>query len=122
MQTGPASPEAAKEEEEVVEEEDDEEEGEEDGGEQPRRERERERRRRRRRKREAAAAASEVVMVKRELLARCMTCPLCRRILRDATTVSECLHTCNHPPPHLSLSVRRHRTPESSKTPFTTAI
>ncbi|EAY83780.1 E3 ubiquitin protein ligase DRIP2 [Oryza sativa Japonica Group] len=93
MQTGPASPEAAKEEEEVVEEEDDEEEGEEDGGEQPRRERERERRRRRRRKREAAAAASEVVMVKRELLARCMTCPLCRRILRDATTVSECLHT-----------------------------
>ncbi|KAB8118101.1 hypothetical protein EE612_060758 [Oryza sativa] len=121
MQTGPASPEAAKEEEEVVEEEDDEEEGEEDGGEQPRRERERERRRRRRRKREAAAAASEVVMVKRELLARCMTCPLCRRILRDATTVSECLHTCNHPP-HLSLSVRRHRTPESSKTPFTTAI
>uniref|UniRef100_J3LQY9 RING-type domain-containing protein n=2 Tax=Oryza brachyantha TaxID=4533 RepID=J3LQY9_ORYBR len=32
-------------------------------------------------------------MVKRELLARCMTCPLCNRLLRDATTVSECLHT-----------------------------
>ncbi|KAF0922240.1 hypothetical protein E2562_029130 [Oryza meyeriana var. granulata] len=28
-------------------------------------------------------------MVKRELLARCMTCPLCDRLLRDATTVSE---------------------------------
>ncbi|CAL4926298.1 unnamed protein product [Urochloa decumbens] len=32
-------------------------------------------------------------MVKRDLLARCMTCPLCRRLLRDATTISECLHT-----------------------------
>ncbi|KAL5224794.1 hypothetical protein ABZP36_011433 [Zizania latifolia] len=46
--------------------------------------------RRRRRKR---GAAGEVVMVKRELLAACMTCPLCHRLLRDATTVSECLHT-----------------------------
>ncbi|CAL4943278.1 unnamed protein product [Urochloa decumbens] len=34
-----------------------------------------------------------LVMVKRDLLARCMTCPLCRRLLRDATTISECLHT-----------------------------
>ncbi|BAH92280.1 Os03g0632800 [Oryza sativa Japonica Group] len=41
----------------------------------------------------AAAARGGVVMVKRELLARCMTCPLCGRLLRDATTVSECLHT-----------------------------
>ncbi|TVU49266.1 hypothetical protein EJB05_00570 [Eragrostis curvula] len=32
-------------------------------------------------------------MVKRELLTRCMTCPLCHRLLRDATTISECLHT-----------------------------
>lgn len=45
---------------------------------------------RRQRRRRAGA----VVMVKRELLARCMTCPLCRRLLRDATTISECLHTC----------------------------
>jgi len=32
-------------------------------------------------------------MVKRELLARCLTCPLCDRLLRKATTISECLHT-----------------------------
>lgn len=38
-------------------------------------------------------AARGVVMVRRELLARCMTCPLCNRLLRDATTISECLHT-----------------------------
>ncbi|CAN6323250.1 unnamed protein product [Urochloa humidicola] len=41
----------------------------------------------------AAAAPRGLVMVKRDLLARCMTCPLCRRLLRDATTISECLHT-----------------------------
>ncbi|XP_066372601.1 E3 ubiquitin protein ligase DRIP2-like isoform X2 [Miscanthus floridulus] len=41
----------------------------------------------------AAAGTRGVVMVKRDLLARCMTCPLCRRLLRDATTISECLHT-----------------------------
>ncbi|KAL5225726.1 hypothetical protein ABZP36_012365 [Zizania latifolia] len=39
-------------------------------------------------------AVSEVVTVKRELLAACMMCPICRRLLHDATTVSECLHTC----------------------------
>jgi E3 ubiquitin-protein ligase DRIP len=39
-------------------------------------------------------AAAVMVMVKRELLVRCMTCPLCRRLLREATTISECLHTC----------------------------
>ncbi|KAF0890045.1 hypothetical protein E2562_036421 [Oryza meyeriana var. granulata] len=46
-------------------------------------------------------------MVKRELLARCMTCPLCHRILRNATTVSECLHTCKYSsaaPPHVGSS------------------
>ncbi|WVZ59878.1 hypothetical protein U9M48_009967 [Paspalum notatum var. saurae] len=41
----------------------------------------------------AAGAARGLVMVKRDLLARCMTCPLCRRLLRHATTISECLHT-----------------------------
>lgn len=24
----------------------------------------------------------------------CMTCPLCNKLFRDATTISECLHTC----------------------------
>lgn len=35
-----------------------------------------------------------VVKVKREAIATCMTCPLCNKLLRDATTISECLHTC----------------------------
>lgn len=35
----------------------------------------------------------QVVRVKRELLAACMTCPLCHRLIRDATTISECLHS-----------------------------
>ncbi|CAN6343685.1 unnamed protein product [Urochloa humidicola] len=50
---------------------------------------------RRRRAVAAASAAADgaVVMVKRELLASCMTCPLCRRLVREATTISECLHT-----------------------------
>ncbi|KAJ0981590.1 hypothetical protein J5N97_009845 [Dioscorea zingiberensis] len=47
--------------------------------------------------REAAAAARgpppQVVRVRRELVASCMTCPLCHKLLRDATTISECLHT-----------------------------
>jgi E3 ubiquitin-protein ligase DRIP len=50
-----------------------------------------------RRGRQRGAAAGDgaaVVMVKRELLVRCMTCPLCRRLLHEATTISECLHTC----------------------------
>nr|CAB3466413.1 unnamed protein product [Digitaria exilis] len=51
-------------------------------------------RRQRRRRGGGAGDGGAVVMVKRELLARCMTCPLCRRLLRDATTISECLHTC----------------------------
>ncbi|KAK3149945.1 hypothetical protein QOZ80_3AG0225140 [Eleusine coracana subsp. coracana] len=41
----------------------------------------------------AAGVGRGSVMVKRDLLARCLTCPLCRRLLRDATTISECLHT-----------------------------
>ncbi|KAL0710484.1 hypothetical protein Bca4012_017462 [Brassica carinata] len=31
--------------------------------------------------------------VKRERVVACMTCPLCDNLLRDATTISECLHT-----------------------------
>lgn len=50
--------------------------------------------RRQRRRRGGAAGDSAVAMVKRELLERCLTCPLCRRLLREATTISECLHTC----------------------------
>lgn len=36
---------------------------------------------------------SEMVSVKREAIVACMTCPICNHILRDATTISECLHT-----------------------------
>ncbi|XBI78712.1 hypothetical protein VPH35_088351 [Triticum aestivum] len=45
------------------------------------------------RRRPLAVEGSGVVMVKREQLARCMTCQLCHRLLRNATTISECLHT-----------------------------
>lgn len=38
--------------------------------------------------------AQTLVRVRRDLLASCMTCPLCHKLFRDATTVSECLHTC----------------------------
>ncbi|CAI8615566.1 unnamed protein product [Vicia faba] len=34
-----------------------------------------------------------VVKVKRETLEACMTCPICLRLLKDATTISLCLHT-----------------------------
>ncbi|KAJ0230189.1 E3 ubiquitin protein ligase DRIP2 [Hirschfeldia incana] len=34
-----------------------------------------------------------VAKVKRETVVACMTCPLCDNLLRDATTISECLHT-----------------------------
>ncbi|KAG9452541.1 hypothetical protein H6P81_005445 [Aristolochia fimbriata] len=37
--------------------------------------------------------ATQVVKVKRELLVACMTCPLCDKLLNEATTISECLHT-----------------------------
>lgn len=39
------------------------------------------------------ASQSQVVKVKRETIAACMTCPLCNKIFREATTISECLHT-----------------------------
>ncbi|CAA7026391.1 unnamed protein product [Microthlaspi erraticum] len=34
-----------------------------------------------------------VIQVKRETMRTCLSCPLCDRILRDATSISECLHT-----------------------------
>ncbi|KAL0722015.1 hypothetical protein Bca4012_036614 [Brassica carinata] len=34
-----------------------------------------------------------VAKVKRETVVACMSCPLCDNLLRDATTISECLHT-----------------------------
>ena len=37
---------------------------------------------------------NQVVKVKRERIAACITCPLCHKLFRDATTISECLHTC----------------------------
>ncbi|KAJ9185833.1 hypothetical protein P3X46_005420 [Hevea brasiliensis] len=37
--------------------------------------------------------AGQVVKVKSETLQTCMTCPLCKKLLRDATTISMCLHT-----------------------------
>ncbi|KAK4273075.1 hypothetical protein QN277_021542 [Acacia crassicarpa] len=36
---------------------------------------------------------NQVVKVRRETLVACMTCPLCNKLFRDATTISECLHT-----------------------------
>ncbi|KAL6527673.1 hypothetical protein OROMI_029484 [Orobanche minor] len=35
----------------------------------------------------------QVARVKREAVAPCMTCPLCHKLFRDATTIIECLHT-----------------------------
>ncbi|XVF66559.1 hypothetical protein PTKIN_Ptkin10aG0046700 [Pterospermum kingtungense] len=37
---------------------------------------------------------AEVSKVDREKLVACMTCPLCDKLFKDATTISECLHTC----------------------------
>ncbi|XP_062080793.1 E3 ubiquitin protein ligase DRIP2-like [Humulus lupulus] len=37
--------------------------------------------------------ANQVVKVRREPIEACMTCPLCHKLFRDATTISECLHT-----------------------------
>ncbi|CAN4101239.1 unnamed protein product [Withania somnifera] len=36
---------------------------------------------------------NQVVKVKRDKIAACITCPLCHKLFRDATTISECLHT-----------------------------
>ena len=38
--------------------------------------------------------AGQVVRVKREIFEACMTCPLCKKLLKEATTISLCLHTC----------------------------
>ncbi|CAH9073832.1 unnamed protein product [Cuscuta europaea] len=37
--------------------------------------------------------SNQVVKVRRQTLATCMTCYLCNKLFRDATTISECLHT-----------------------------
>ncbi|XP_010522029.1 PREDICTED: E3 ubiquitin protein ligase DRIP2-like [Tarenaya hassleriana] len=37
--------------------------------------------------------ATQVAKVRRETVAACMTCPLCDKLLRHATTISECLHS-----------------------------
>ncbi|KAH6755420.1 DREB2A-interacting protein 2 [Perilla frutescens var. hirtella] len=37
----------------------------------------------------------QVVKVRRETVAPCMTCPLCHKLFREATTIIECLHTCD---------------------------
>ncbi|XP_065853342.1 E3 ubiquitin protein ligase DRIP2-like [Euphorbia lathyris] len=39
------------------------------------------------------AGGGQMVKVKRDILEACMTCPLCKKLLRDATTISLCLHT-----------------------------
>ena len=52
----------------------------------------------------SAPRRPEVVRVRRELLAACMACPLCKKLLRDATTIYECLHTCEFLP-SLSLYI-----------------
>ncbi|XP_021773137.1 E3 ubiquitin protein ligase DRIP2-like isoform X2 [Chenopodium quinoa] len=38
-------------------------------------------------------ASQLVVQVRRDKLEACMTCPLCKQLLREATTISLCLHT-----------------------------
>lgn len=38
--------------------------------------------------------AIAVVNAKREVLKACLTCSICKKLLKDATTISECLHTC----------------------------
>ncbi|XP_050116021.1 E3 ubiquitin protein ligase DRIP2-like isoform X1 [Malus sylvestris] len=41
----------------------------------------------------AGDGGGQVVKVKREKLEACMTCPLCNKLLKEATTISLCLHT-----------------------------
>ncbi|KAL4588104.1 hypothetical protein LXL04_000983 [Taraxacum kok-saghyz] len=38
-------------------------------------------------------SSNQVVKARRKELARCMTCPICHKLFRHATTISECLHT-----------------------------
>ncbi|KAL6894256.1 hypothetical protein ACP4OV_008354 [Aristida adscensionis] len=42
---------------------------------------------------DGGGAAGDVVSVRRSVLAARLTCPLCGRLLRDAATITECLHT-----------------------------
>ncbi|CAM8925922.1 unnamed protein product [Rhodiola kirilowii] len=37
--------------------------------------------------------AAQVVKVNREKIAACMTCPICNKLFKEATTISLCLHT-----------------------------
>ncbi|KDO53911.1 hypothetical protein CISIN_1g017653mg [Citrus sinensis] len=39
------------------------------------------------------ATTEQTLKVNREKLVACMTCPLCSKLFRDATTISECLHS-----------------------------
>lgn len=41
-----------------------------------------------------AGMANQVVKIRSAEIASCMKCPLCDRLYREATTISECLHTC----------------------------
>ncbi|XP_027904701.1 E3 ubiquitin protein ligase DRIP2-like [Vigna unguiculata] len=36
---------------------------------------------------------NQVAKVRRDTIVACMTCPLCNKLFREATTISECLHT-----------------------------
>lgn len=36
---------------------------------------------------------NQVVKLRRKAIAACMTCPICNKLLRDATTIPECCHT-----------------------------
>lgn len=36
---------------------------------------------------------NQVVKLRRDAVAACMTCPICKKLFRDATTIPECLHT-----------------------------
>lgn len=40
--------------------------------------------------------ANQVVKVRRDEIASCMTCPLCNNLFKEATTIIECLHTCEY--------------------------
>ncbi|XP_024964885.1 E3 ubiquitin protein ligase DRIP2-like isoform X2 [Cynara cardunculus var. scolymus] len=36
---------------------------------------------------------NQVVKIPRDAISACMTCPICNKLFRDATTIPECLHT-----------------------------
>ncbi|XP_071721739.1 E3 ubiquitin protein ligase DRIP2-like [Rutidosis leptorrhynchoides] len=38
-------------------------------------------------------SSNQVVKLRRKQVAACMTCPICNKLLREATTIPECLHT-----------------------------